>query len=80
MDLYCPYVYITTTDYCEHRLRQGFFKVANCLRSCRNVSNVRKVRMGKEWVYTHGNTQFYLNESLHTPIPAQVDRVVKVVF
>lgn len=80
IDLYYPYVYITTTDYCRYRRRTGVVDKGDCPCSCRDVPVARKVLMGKEWVYTHGNTQFYLNETLPVGMPAQVDRIVKIVF
>ncbi|OIO36937.1 MAG: hypothetical protein AUJ74_00370 [Candidatus Omnitrophica bacterium CG1_02_44_16] len=84
IDLYYPYIYITTSNYCMtemiERKRELFVKTDACRRFCFN-SGLNKIKIGEEWVYLFGNTQFYPNDTTSMRgIPKYVNRLIKVSF
>lgn len=81
VDLYFPYIFITTSNYClfysygnqiNERVRPH-----NCKRFCQKT-NVREMDLNGKIMYLKGNTQFGYNG--HIPEDKKINRLVEVII
>ena len=66
IDLYYPYIYLTTSNYCllyvDEKRCGRYTKPEHCKAYCNQEWAVREIRAGEECIYLKGNTQFRFND------------------
>lgn len=69
IDLYYPYIYLTTSNYCLSYIAQKrcarFTKPVRCPAYCKKENNVKKIGICDEYIYLKGNTQFRFNDNIN---------------
>lgn len=83
VDLYYPYVYVASSNYCiAASLGEGMklpISTDRCGKICK-IEEKRKSRLCGEDVYWSGNTQFYVNDKLKKADIKKIDRLVDVLL
>ena len=83
IDLYYPYIYITTSNYCLtaplYKRNNFFSRTDKCDKVCL-ISSLHEIDVNGKYMLLSGNTQFYFNNQFNYVDRNKIDRLVEMVL